>query len=296
MKHGLMILSCVLALSAAPAFATTCPTLVPASATSPEMRARFNAMVDELAAKAAARTATRQDFQRVVDEMRTIANEYMETKRITDIREKFLERMMELEQRAQQAQLMLMEFDVFKDLILDLDLQGIFQRTIDRARAGDVTRLQWTMYVEALQVRLDAAKAWNPEIDAIVGRLRAECERLEKRAGEAMKQTELAPFESLHADMMVQSTAARLSRRALEPIPGVRDPKGRFPLATQDFTDVSSTLIGTGVPESSELARKVKAKLDELRDAAQGGRITRAQFDELATLLLQRARAAVTSG
>jgi hypothetical protein len=296
MKHGLTILSCVLALSAAPSFATTTTICSSPITASPELRARFNAMVDELSAKAAARNATRADFQRVVEEIRAVASEYMETVRVADIRDKALERMMELELRAKDTALLLTECDVFKDLILDLDLQGIFQRTIDRARAGDVTRLQWTMYVEGLQARADGAKAWNPEIDAIIGRLRAECERLEKRAGEALKPRDLAPLESLHADLMVQAAAARLSRRALEPIPGTKDPKVRFPLATQDFTDVTSMLIGSGVPESSDLARKVKAKLDELRDAAQGGRITRAQLDELATLLMQRARAASTSG
>ena len=157
--------------------------------------------------------------------------------------------------------------------------------------------LQWTMYKATLQQRADAAKAWNPEIDAIIGRLFAECERLEKRAGEALKPKDLEPVEALHADVMVHAAAARLGKRALQPAPAVTDRgQGRYSLLTADFSDVKEAVVASGVPESSDFMRKVGARLDEIRDAAQSGRITRADCDALCTLLLQRARAAVSTG
>lgn len=297
METSFAILPILLALTAAPSIAFTANETPAATAPARvELRARFNAMVDELAQKAAARKATREDFAKVVEEMRVIANEYMDNARVAGIRERAIARMNELEVRAKEAALQLAEFDAFKDLILDLDLQGIFQRTIERARAGDVTRLQWTMYKAQLTQRLDAARDWDPEIDAIIGRLMAECERIEKRAGEALKPSDLTPIETLHADVMVHATAARLSKRARQEAPGVIDPKGRYQLLVCDFSDVKEALVVSGVPEASEFMRKVQARLDVIRDAAAGGRITRAECDALCSLLLQRARAAVTPG
>jgi hypothetical protein len=297
MKTYIAILPIFLALTAAPSIAYTATDAPSATvAAKVELRARFNAMVDELAAKAAARGATREDFSKVVEEIRAVANEYMDAPRVAGIRERAIARMNELEVKAKAAALQLMEFDAFKDLLIDLDLQGIFNRTIERARAGEVTRLQWTMYKATLQQRADSAKAWNPELDAIIGRLMAECERIEKRAGEALKPKDLEPLEALHADVMVHATAARLSKRALQTPPGVIDPKGRYQLLTCDFGDVKEALVATGVPETADFMRKVQARLDEIRDAAAGGRITRAECDALCTLLLQRARAAATPG
>ncbi|MCY2959152.1 MAG: hypothetical protein NTY35_03220 [Planctomycetota bacterium] len=298
MKIYIAFLPAFLALSVAPAMAftandTPAPTTTPAKV---DIRVRFNAMCDELAQKAAARKATRADFAKVVDEMRNIANEYVDNARAITMRDKMIERMNALEVKARDASLQLMEFDVFKDLIIDLELDSLLLRVSSLAREGKATRLEWLMVTTALTQRAEAAKAWNPEIDAIVGRLLAECGRLEKRAGEALKPADLAPLQGLHADVMVHAAAARLTKRAIEPIPGVIDPKGRYLLVTRDFDDVKDGLLATGVPATADLMRKVGARLDVIRDAAIGGRITRADCDALCTLLLERARAAVTPG
>lgn len=289
MKMSVAILPAVLVLAAVPSMGFTAVDTTPATTTvKTDLRGRFNAMVDELAAKAAARNATRADFLKVVEELRSVANEYTEVQRVGEIREKAIERMNQLEVKARDAMLTLMEFDVIKDLMIDLELEGVFAQTINRAREGKVTRLQWTMYTTALGQRADAAKAWNPEIDAIVGRLRAECERLEKRAGEALKPAELEPIQTLQADLMCQGVTARLSKRALQLKPNI--------LVPQDFSDVKEVLIHYRVPETSDFMRKVEARVAEIKAAAEGGRITRAECDALCTLLMQRARAAVTNG
>jgi hypothetical protein len=74
----------------------------------------------------------------------------------------------------------------------------------------------------------------------------------------------------------------------MTPAPGV--------LVPQDYTDVFDTLVDYGVPASSDLARKVNARLEEIKSAVAGGRVTRADFDALRDLLMQRARAAATPG
>lgn len=289
MKMSIAILPAVLALTAVPSMSFTTVDTTPATTTAKaDLRGRFNAMVDELAAKAAARKATREDFNKVVEELRSVANEYMEVQRVGTIREKAIERMNALEVKARDAQLTLMEFDVIKDLELDMELEGVFAQTINRAREGKVTRLQWTMYTTALTQRADAAKAWNPEIDAIIGRLHTECDRLEKRAGEALKPADLDPIETAHADLMCQGVTARLSKRALQLKPNI--------LVPQDFSDVKEVLVHYRVPLTSDFMRKVEARVSEIKAAAEGGRITRAECDALCTLLMQRARAAATSG
>ncbi len=172
MKKIIALLPVLLALTSVPSVARAVgETPAAAATTRVELRTRFNAMVDELAAKAAARKATREDFSRVVEEMRSVANEYMESVRVAGIREKAITRMNELELKAKDASLLLMEFDAFKDLLIDLDLQGIFQRTIERARAGDVTRLQW--YPFTGRPRLEDVKLVDPSWNS--GKNRREC-------------------------------------------------------------------------------------------------------------------------
>jgi hypothetical protein len=290
MKMSIALLPAFFALTAVPSLALPIVDTTPAPVTAKaDLRGRFNAMVDELAAKAAARKATREDFARVVEELRSVANEYMSAPRAQSIREKAITRMNELEVRARDAMLTLMEFDVIKDLEIDMELEGVLQQTMTRAREGKATRLEWAMYTAALSQRAEAAQAWNPEIDAIVGRLRTECDKLAKRAGEALKPADFDPILTAHADLMCQGVTARLSKRALQPKPGIS-------LNVHDYDDVKEVLIHYGVPQTSDFLRKVEARVAEIKAAVEGGRITRAECDALCTLLMQRARAAATSG
>ena len=277
------------ALAAAPLAAAAPADASPKPATRvADLRGRFNLLVDELAKKAAARSATREDFARVVEEIRSVANDYIGARRVETIRDRFIRRMNDLEARAQTAALQLQELDVLKDIMVDLELEGAMHRMADRARAGQATRLEYAMVYEALSQRAEYAKDWDPELEAIVGRLRAECERLEQRGREAIAAKDLVPVQEMHADLMCHAVRARLGKRAMKPAPGV--------LVPQDYTDVIDTLVDYGVPATSDLARKVNGRLEEIKSAVAGGRVTRADFDALRDLLMQRARAASTPG
>ncbi|MBL8863236.1 MAG: hypothetical protein JNK02_14665 [Planctomycetes bacterium] len=284
--------ACIFALAAfaaAPVLAAPDSPAAPKAPTAPiDLRGRFDALVDELAKKAAARGATRQDFARVVEEVRSAANEYMGERRVEQIRDKLIERINELEVKARDAQLMLMEFDVLKDLFIDLQCEGCVRRMAANVRAGKATRLEYAMVYQSLTLRAEAAMGWNPEIDAIIGRLRMEVEKLEKRAKEAMAAlpaTDLVPVMEAHADLMCRWVPVRLGKRAMQ-LKEIVVPK--------DFTDISETAAFYGIAPTSDLGRKIEARLEQLRAAVAGGRISRADFDELDALLKQRARAAVS--
>jgi hypothetical protein len=279
-----------IALPLAPAAsAIVTPVETPAAAPAPfDMRLRFNNAVDVLAEKCKAQKATREEFAVAVQALRDLGNQYMEVQRVTSIIEKMIARMNELEVKARDKMLELMEFDVLKDMAIDIQFQGAMARMAARVKEGKATRLEYAMVYDALGVRLQAAKDWDPEIEAIVGRLIAVCQALEKRANEAIKEPELAPALSLAADIDAHAAVVRLGRRATK--------LKSILLIPADYTDVTDSLRAGGVAVTSDFMRKINARLEEIKAAVRGGRITRADFNELFKALMERARAAATQG
>jgi hypothetical protein len=254
------------------------------------LRQRFCDVCDELARKAVARNATRENYNRAVDAVRALANEHTaDHRQIEAIQLKLIDRINELELRAKTVQLKLVEFDVLKDISIDLELLGCLGRMANMCREGKATRLDFAMCYEALTLRAETAKLYNsPEIDAVIGRLRDQIAQLEKRAKDATQKVldeELVPPFQTYADATALVAVERLSKRALEL---------RLTVVPQDYMDVQDPLLVAGIKPTAEFYKNVAYQLDVLRNAVVGGRITRAEFVTLRDLLMQRARAAAS--
>lgn len=294
MKVTLLPLVALSFLCASPAPATAVDTTdtKPAKvAVDSGLRQRFCDACDELARKAAARGATREDYNRVANALRDMANAYIqEHKRIEHIQQQLLERLDELMNRAKLAELKAMEFDVLKDKIIDIQLLGCLARATNRVAEGKMTPLEWTMLYESLTLRAQYAKDFDPEIEAIVAKLNEQCVCLEKRAKEAIaggKPLSTPEIEAVwvkYWDVEARASADRLGRRTLQQ---------KLPDVPQDYKEILDVLVDSAVPIEDVLYKKVQGQLDVYRDAVRGGRITRAEFQALCDLLCQRARAAL---
>lgn len=291
MKRFLTAVAALTLLALAPAHALD--GAAPAAGAQPavDVRARFNDAVDALAKKAAARSATREDFARVVALVKEQANEYIfESKRIQTIQDKMIARMDALETKARGSAVQICEFDVLKDFLVDLRLGGMLMRLANHARSGAITRLEFAMIYEELNFRAVAAKDWNHDLDAVAARLRSACEAIEARGAAAMSPKEIEPLETAYAEAACHWALWRLGKRSMQ------EKLTKGVLTQADWTDVTDEVVESGVPAGSELHRKVNARLEELKAAAAGGRIAREDFAPLHELLMQRARAATGSG
>lgn len=287
MKLVQLSVAAVLALACAP-LATACSAEASAAPAASGLRSRFNEACDTLARKAAARQATREDYDNAVEAMRALANQYLaDSERVPTMREKVVARINQLEILARSAAVKLEEADVLKDMAIDLELIACLNRMKARVLEGKATRLEWAMAYETLTFRAEYAKDFDPEIDAIAGRLRDEIKRLEQRVNDAQRvpAPDVAFIDAGLGGILMHTSAARLGRRTLTP--GVK------PVAS-DYSDVMDMVIWAGESEASEFARKVQARLDEIKAAVQGGRITRAEYDALRDLIRQRARQALS--
>lgn len=291
MKIMILPLVALSFLCASPAPATAVDTTPAKVAVDSGLRQRFCDVCDELAKKAVARNATREDYNRAVQAVRDLANAYIvETKRVEAIQDQLIQRIMDLQLRAKDKQIELMEFDALKDKAIDIELAGCLARMANMCRQGKATRLEYAMCYQALTLRANYAKDFNPEIEAIVGRLKEECQRLEKRAAEAIAggppigDKDLEPVWSKYWDVEAQAAVDRLGKGTI---------LYKLPAVDADFAEIRQVLLDSGVPDYGELIKKVDARLDEYRNAVLGGRITRLEYQNLCDLLCHRARAAV---
>jgi hypothetical protein len=256
-----------------------------AAQTAPNLRARLNAAIQDLQTRAANRSATREDYQRVVDQLVAAAKEFEGlTPAIPTLRERAAARIADIETRARAGAVEATEFDALRDQLVDLDLEIALGRLKAAAQAGKYTRAEYQAFVDAWTARAAAAKDGNPELDAIAARAKAALEALEKRAKEASgpQLSDVTPLADAVGEYRTLSAVAALEKRALA--------KRASPA---DYDDVTAAVR---VANGEEIAKKVQARLGELRAAAEGGRITREQFVELRTMLMNRARAASSGG
>ncbi len=247
----------------------------------PNLRARFNAAIEELQKKAAARGATREDYQRLADQITAAAKEYeATTPSLGNLRQRAAARIEDIETRARAGAVDAVEFDALRDSLIDMDLEIALGRLKAAALAGKFTRAEYQGFLDAWTARAAAAKEGNPELDAITARAKAALDAVEKRAKEAgaLKDTDVAPLGDCVAEYRTTFAVRTLEKKALEK------------KATKvDFDDVTESVRATS---GDEIAKKVAERLEQLKAAAEGGRITREQFVELRDMLMKRARAA----
>ncbi|MCY2961778.1 MAG: hypothetical protein NTY35_16585 [Planctomycetota bacterium] len=271
----------------APAVSAT-PTQVaaPAPTAVPTLRPRFNAAVDALRVKAEARNATRADYQKVVDEMKAAAAAYEVPAPTVFTGERILSRIAELEILAQTKMYELLELDLLKDAAIDAELEYTIARLKSNIKARQPSRTDWDAIFATLTARADAAKSWNPEIDAIVPRLRAEIDALmvKAKAGPLVEK-DFQTATDIATEVRVSNVLTRLEKRGLEK-----------KAIEADFADVADIAKHVPVPatESADLVKKVNMQLDEIRAAIKAGTIAREKFVVLRDMLMVRARAAAS--
>lgn len=272
-------------LFAAPLAAATPAPLAPAAVEAPNLRPRFNAAVDALRAKAEARNATRADYQRVVDELKAAAAAYEVPATQVFLSDRILARIAELEIMAQAKMYDLLELDILRDQAIDAELEYALNRIQSGLGSGrQPSRTDFDAIVANLTARAEAAKSWNPEIDAIIGRLRAEIDALIAKAKAGpIAERDVQAAKDLATEARVSVVLVRLEKRGLEK-----------KAIEADFGDVADIAKRIPVPaaESAELVKKVEARLDELRTLVKTGKVTREEFAKLRDLLRVRARAA----
>jgi len=277
----------LLPLCAAPALAVT--PVVSATAATVEaqaLRTRFQAAVDALRVKAEARSATRADYQKVVDEYKAAAAAYEVPLTAIFLSDRILARIAELETAAQTKMYELLELDILKDQAIDAELEHAIARLKSGISARQPSRTDWDAIFANLTARADAAKSWNPEIDAIVARLRAEIEALmAKGKTTPLVDKDFATATDIAKEIRTSIVLVRLEKRGLE-----------SKAIEADYADVADVAKRVPLPstEVAELVKKVNAQLDAIKAAVKGGRITREEFATLRDLLMIRARAAAS--
>lgn len=249
----------------------------------PDFRATVQPSIDELRKKVEAGKVAPADFKKVTDAIALASTSYEAVSpEATGIKDRLLARIMELELLAQTKMFELLELDILKDQSIDAELAFALARLKNRAATSKADKTDWDAVAKALTARAEAAKAWNPEIDAIIGRLRAEIDSLQARAkAAALKPTDFDTAFDVASEVRVSNVLARLEKRGLEK-----------KAIESDFSDVADVAKRVPVADSADLQKKVQARLDELKAALRGGRITKEQFVALRDLLMVRARAA----
>jgi len=249
----------------------------------PDFRATVQPSIDDLRKKVEAGKVDPADFKKVKDAIAIASAAYeADSPEATGIKDRLLARIMELESLAQTKMFELLELDILKDQTIDAELAFAHARLKNRAATSKADKADWDAVAKALTARAEAAKAWNPEIDAIIGRLRTEIDSLMARAKAAtLKPTDFDTSSDLVSEIRVSNVLARLEKRGLEK-----------KTIDSDFSDVADVAKRVPTPDPTDLQKKVQARLDELKAAARGGRITREQFAALRELLMIRARAA----
>jgi len=285
MKFTTASLTLLAALAAFPApSAAQSPAPATAPAETQNLRARLNNAIEELQKKAIARGATREDYQRVADQITAAAKEYETlTPAIPSLRARAAARIEDIETRARAGAVEAVEFDALRDHLVDMDLEIALGRLKAAALAGKFTRAEYQGFLGAWTARSTTAKAGNAELEAITTRAQAALDSIEKRAKDAAKpitEADVAPLADLTAEYRTTFWVAVLEEKAL----GKKATKA-------DYDDVTSAVTASS---GEEVAKKVAVRLEDLRKAAEGGRITREQFAELKTMLVTRARAAAS--
>lgn len=249
----------------------------------PNLRARLNAAIEDLQAKALARGATREDYQRVLEQL-TAASTELEptTPGLAPLRQRAAARLEGIETSARAGAVDAVEFDALRDSLVDMDLEVALARLKAAAKAGKYTRAEYQGFLDAWTARAASAKAGNPELDAITARAMAALEAVEKRAKEAspIQDSDVAPLGDCVAEYRSTFAVATLEKKALEK------------KATKaDYDDVTESVRASS---GDEIAKKVGERLEQLKKAVEGGRITREQFAELRAMMMTRARAAAS--
>ncbi len=244
------------------------------------LRARYGAAIDDLQTKALARGATREDYQRVVDSLTAgLKADQAVAPGLANLNRRAAARIQGIEERARTGAVDATDFDALRDSLVDMDLQLALGRLNAAAKEGKYTRAEHQAFLQAWNARAAAAKDGNPELDAITNRAKAAVDAIQRRAeAGAVPEADLAPLNDAVAEARTNIAVRSLETRAMNK------------KATEaDYDDVTEAVRASS---GDEVAKKVEARLNELKSAVEGGRITREQFAELRTMLVKRAQAA----
>jgi aminoglycoside phosphotransferase len=280
MKTSIATISFLAALAALPATVsaqTPVSAGTTAQATSPHKA--VGPAIDELSKKAVGKTATKEDYTKLSEQIgASLKPLETEAPAITALRTRLQARIEEIEQRARAGAVDAQDFDAVRDALIDADLEVAIHRLRAAARAGKYSLREYQSILDALNARAAAAKAGNPELDAIANRAKAAIEALKGKDAASVKETDVQPIVDIIAEWRTMYAVQTLEHKALNK-----------KSLKSDFDDVVAQVRATS---GEDIAKKVEARLAELRAAVEGGRITKEQFADLKAMLMTRARAA----
>jgi hypothetical protein len=278
MKTSIATLTFLAALAAVPASAQTpvsagqtAQVASPAKAVAPS--------IEELSKKAVGKSATKEDYTKLSDQIAASLKPLeTETPGVTPIRTRLQARIEEIEQRARAGAVDAQDFDALRDAMIDAELEVAINRLRMAARAGKYSMREYQATLDALNARATAAQSGNPDLDAIAARAKTAVETLKSKDAASVKETDVQPIADIVAEWRTMNAVQTLEHKAM----------GKKAMKS-DFDDVVAQVRATS---GDEIAKKVEARLAELRAAVEGGRITKEQFADLKAMLMTRARAA----
>ncbi len=282
MKTTIATITFLAALGAAPATATAqTPVSGGTTVQATSLRTTANPAIDVLSKKAVEKTATKEDYTKLSEQL-SASLKPLETEvpGVGGIRTRLQARIEEIEQRARAGAVDAQEFDALRDAMIDADLEVAISRLRAATRAGHYSMREYQAMLESFNNRAAAAKAGNPELDAIAARAKAAIEALKGKDGAAVKETDVQPIVDIVAEWRTMYAVQTLEHKALNK-----------KALKSDFDDVLAQVRATS---GDDVAKKVEARLAELRAAVEGGRITKEQFADLKAMLMTRARAAAS--
>jgi len=267
-------------LAAAPTTATAqTPVNAGTTAQTTSLRTTVGPAIEEVSKKAVSKSATKEDYTKLNEQIASALKPFeTEAPGVTGIRTRLQARIDEIEQRARAGAVDAQDFDALRDAMIDADLEIAIGRLRAAARAGKFTPREAMALLESFNARAAAAKAGNPELDAIAARAKAAIETLKAKDAASVKETDVQPIVDIVAEWRTIYAVQTLEHKALSK------------KATK--SDYDDLVAQVRVASGDDIAKKVEARLAELRAAVEGGRITKEQFADLKTMLMTRARAA----
>jgi hypothetical protein len=210
--------------------------------------------IEELSKKAVAKTATKEDYTKLSNQIASALQPFeAEAPGLPALRTRLQARIEELEQRARAAAVDAQDFDAVRDAMIDAELEVAIARLRAAARAGKYSMREYQAILEAFNTRASAAKAGNPELDAIAARARAAIEALKGKDGTSVKETDVQPIIDCTAEWRTLYAVQTLQHKALNK-----------KALKSDFDEVAAQVRSAS---SDDIAKKIEARLAEMRAA-----------------------------
>lgn len=249
----------------------------------------IEARFDALRAKLLARSATRADYDQLLDAIQPLSPSQVVTDRQRTLRERWKAKVDELEQRARESLVDEPELGRWQRDLIDLRQDRAFDALAEHALARSATREHWAAVRAALEARAEAAKN-DPETGASKQRLLASLAELEERAGRSVPAaSDFDAWRDLAISERLERALAELEELAL----ARKATRADFARASDALADRVQAAKDSD-PESAAWHAKLQAALDDLRERAARGDVSRDEFKALREKLVSRARKAAS--